>query len=50
MAKKNCNKCGAELYYTSYNVWFCPNDGKLPENNEDKEEAYFEKEIPSYVG
>lgn len=46
----NCKRCGAEMNLTNYNVWYCSNCGKLPENNEDKELIYYEKEVPDYVG
>ncbi len=47
MTEKYCHRCGCKLDYTTMNAWWCPNCGKLVENQEkdDKNEEHL-----SYVG
>jgi uncharacterized Zn finger protein (UPF0148 family) len=49
--KKNCAKCGTKTYVTSIGMIWCPNCGKLVENQDDADIVYYEKEVtPKYVG
>lgn len=47
MEAKFCVRCGCKLYKTSYDRWYCPNDGIFEENNREEEDT---TDNPTYIG